>query len=78
MQLNENTITSDLLVKWGEEFNTMIIDRLEMGSREYGDYGFIENDIWEYAKEEVVDLANYARFLYFKISALEMAVKEAE
>jgi|TARA_Y100000310_G_scaffold343321_1_gene450399 hypothetical protein len=56
----------------------MIIDRLEMGVKEYGETGFIENDIWQYAKEELVDLANYARFLYFKISALEMEVKKAE
>ena len=78
MQLNENTIAKDLLATWGDEFNAMIIDRLEMGVKEYGETGLIENDIWQYAKEELVDLANYARFLYFKISALEMEVKKAE
>ena len=48
---------------------------LDMGKRDYGSLGFVKNDVWTMAKEEVVDLANYARFLYYKISAIEEVVE---
>jgi hypothetical protein len=74
MELNESSITDDLLRTWDNEFDSMVQDRLEMGKRDYGSLGFVKNDVWTMAKEEVVDLANYARFLYYKISALEVHI----
>ena len=78
MELNESSITDDLLKTWDNEFDSMVQDRLEMGKRDYGSLGFVKNDVWTMAKEEVVDLANYARFLYYKISAIELAIEGDE
>jgi hypothetical protein len=78
MELNENSITDDLLKTWDSEFDAMVKDRLEMGKRDYGSLGFVKNDVWLMAKEEVIDLANYARFLYYKISAIEEMIEGAE
>ena len=75
MKPSESTITGDLLKMWDEEFNRMTRERLEAGAKEYGETAFVDADVFQMAKEEVVDLSNYARFLYYKLSALELELK---
>ena len=57
-------------------FDVMCKQRWENGEGEYGPRAFLGNDVLKMAKEEVVDLANYARMAFMKIELLEIAVKE--
>ena len=78
MKPNESTITDDLLKTWDEEFNTLTRQRLADGAKEYGPTAFVNADVFQMAKEELVDLSNYARFLYYKLSALELQITQLE
>ena len=47
-----------------------------MGAEEYGPTKFLENDLVEFALEEMADFANYARYLYVRMRLLQEAALE--
>lgn len=70
-----------LLNTLNEEFDTRSFERhAVVGKEEYGQFKFLEVDTLEMAIEEVLDLANYARYTYVKLRILQdfIAHKAAE
>jgi hypothetical protein len=51
--------------------------RHEVGQKKYGELTFLDNDTVAMAMEEVLDLANYARYTYIKLFLLQQAVANA-
>jgi len=45
--------------------------RQNEGAREYGELAFLGNDMVQFIQEELVDMANYARFLFMKLTILK-------
>lgn len=62
--------TVEAIQKASEKFDQMCAERHEMGEQEYGPVAFLENDTLQMAMEEVVDLANYARYTFVKLELL--------
>jgi hypothetical protein len=54
-----------------EEFDTVCADRHEMGAEKYGALKFVEKDTFQEMIEEIVDLANYARYTYIKLRMMQ-------
>jgi len=52
----------------------MCEERHEEGARKYGPGKFLTVDTFQEALEEIVDLANYARYTYIKVRMLQYAV----
>jgi hypothetical protein len=59
-----------------EEFNTVCQLRHDMGAKKYGPVNFLEVDSIEMAIEEVIDLANYARYTFIKLRLIQEALKQ--
>lgn len=49
-------------------------ERIERGQEKYGPFKFLDADLIEEAMQEVLDLNNYARFLYIKLYILRMGM----
>jgi hypothetical protein len=49
-------------------------ERIEKGQEKYGPFKFLGADLIEEAMQEVLDLNNYARFLYIKLFILRMGM----
>lgn len=64
-----------------EQYNTEFFDlcqqRTEQGAREYGELNFLNVNLPEYIYEELADMANYARFLYIRLRAIEEFARES-
>lgn len=69
-------VSAELLQRLSEEFDQVTAERHNAGAQEYGELGFLGNDLVQYALEEVADLANYARFLYIRIRILQEVARE--
>ncbi len=48
-----------------------MLQRHEMGERNYGAVGFLHNNTYEMMCEELIDLANYAMYTFIKIKLME-------
>lgn len=59
-------------------FDHMTQERVDMGSKQYGPTGFMEVDTLRMAMEEVLDLANYARFTFIKLWLLQDKLMSTE
>lgn len=57
------------------EFDKMCTERHERGAQKYGELGFLENDTLTMAIEEVIDLANYARYTYIRIRLIQQRLE---
>lgn len=57
-----------------ESFDALTMARHEMGAEKYGEVKFLEVDSLEMAMEEVIDLANYARYTFIKLYLLQRAM----
>jgi hypothetical protein len=68
---SENTTKADLIQNFSNEFEMSCKKRMREGAVEYGETAFLEANVIEMAKEEVLDLANYAKMLFIKIRLLE-------
>ena len=68
---SENTTKADLIQNFSNEFKLRCKKRMSEGATEYGETAFLDNNVIEMAKEEVLDLANYAKMLFIKIRLLE-------
>lgn len=67
----------DLIQKASEVFDEMLQTRHEAGGEKYGPLKFLEANTVEEAMEELVDLANYARYTYIKLYLMNQALDEA-
>lgn len=54
-----------------DEFDERCHQRHERGSEKYGPASFLSVDTLEMAIEEVLDLANYARYTFIKMRVLQ-------
>ena len=57
------------------EFDERCQERHDMGERKYGPGTWMGVDTLEMAIEEIIDLANYARFSYIKLRIAQEALK---
>lgn len=48
------------------------------GEQKYGSLTFLNNSTLEMAMEEVVDLANYARYTFIKLVILQYQIKQIQ
>lgn len=69
-----NALVEDIK-KASERFDIMCQERHEMGDQEYGPVAFLGNDTLQMAMEEIVDLANYARYTFIKLELLRQKVE---
>lgn len=60
----------DKVNKYSAEFDEMCLDRHEMGAIKYGEGTWQNNDLARMMQEEIVDLANYARYAFIKVALL--------
>lgn len=67
---SEADLTAEYIAALSTEFDTMCQQRHDMGAKKYGPVKFLEVNSLEMAAEEVIDLANYARYTYIKIRML--------
>lgn len=61
---------ADRIQELNEEFDQRTFERHEMGEEKYGAGTWLGVDTIESAMEEVLDLANYARYTYVKLGLL--------
>jgi hypothetical protein len=66
----------DLIEGYNDQFFAHCEQRHREGAKEYGDLAFLNNNMIEYILEEIVDLANYARFIYIKVKLMEEIASE--
>lgn len=76
MELNANLMLLASKERYDVQFEAQRAERLAMGEEEYGEYNFLSANVIEMAKEEVIDLANYAQFIYYKLCMLEEDMKD--
>lgn len=77
---NESSMSTDLaelLTQADQAFVNSCQARHEKGEEKYGPMTFLEVDTLEMAMEEVVDLANYARYTFIKLYMLQRAAKRS-
>lgn len=63
-------IDPELIQKLSEKFDEMCQRRHEMGHDKYGPVKFLEVNALGEAMNEVIDLANYARYTWIKLALL--------
>ena len=64
---NDAEVINDL----AHEFDNFCQARHNAGAAEYGETGFLKNNMFRMIAEELADGANYMRYLYIKIRLLE-------
>lgn len=71
---------TDMISEGNSLFDQMCQDRHDRGAEKYGSLKFMEKNTLDEAMEEVVDLANYARYTFIKLYLLaeQMDAKMAE
>jgi hypothetical protein len=63
------------LVAYSHEFDNRTEERHQMGQEKYGPIQFTSVDTLEAAIQEVLDLANYARYTYIKLRLLQESLE---
>jgi hypothetical protein len=58
------------------EFDNECVERHAMGEKKYGPFKFLTADVLEELKEELIDTANYARYMYIKFGLLQAALAQ--
>jgi hypothetical protein len=61
---------ADMINEGNSLFDQMCQDRHDKGAEKYGALKFMENNTLDEAMEEIVDLANYARYTFIKLYLL--------
>lgn len=69
-------IDSETLQTLSDEFSDLTEERHQMGAEQYGPTKFLTVDTVRMAAEELVDLANYARYMYIKLRIMEESLRE--
>ena len=57
--------------EYSDEFDQKTFERHEQGEQKYGPGTWLGIDTLQHAMDEVLDLANYARFTYIKLRMLQ-------
>ena len=65
-----------LIQGFNQSFDEQTSERLRAGAEEYGEFAFLGNDVAVMLQEELLDIANYARFMYIKIGLLNAFVSQ--
>jgi hypothetical protein len=68
----------ELIVVAEQLFEQMCLDRHRAGNQKYGKFTFLEMPTVQMAMEEVVDLANYARYTFIKLALLQDAIRQVQ
>src|SRR5260370_482448 len=61
-----------------ELFDKACAEKYQVGKQNYGAFAFIENPTLQMAMDEIVDLANYARFTFIKLALLKHQIDKAQ
>lgn len=64
------------LQAFSEEFDERCKERHELGAEKYGPGKFLTVDTFEEAIQEIIDLANYARYTYVRLRAVQTSLEE--
>ena len=67
---------AELMVTFSMEFDDRTVERHRFGATKYGPAAFMSADTLEMAIEEVIDLANYARYTYMKLRLLQESIRD--
>lgn len=62
--------TPEKIQHYSNEFDAMCQERHAMGAKKYGEGTWQDNDLARMMQEEIVDLANYARYAFIKVALL--------
>ncbi len=65
------------LEMFNSEFFDLCQQRSEQGAIDYGELNFMKVNLPEFIFEELADMANYARFLYIRLRAIEEYARES-
>lgn len=69
--MTNEELLQKMVADFSEEFDIRCMDRHEMGAEKYGPVNFLAVDTVEMALEELLDLANYARYTFVKLRLLQ-------
>jgi len=64
------------MVEHSVNFDVMAQARWDMGAEQYGPFKYLENDVIEMMKEELIDQANYARMQFIKLCILQEMLED--
>jgi hypothetical protein len=67
---------AQILTQYSEEFDEACASRHAAGAEKYGPGKFMSVDTLQEAIEEVVDMANYARYTFIKLRLLQDSIAE--
>jgi hypothetical protein len=67
-------MTPEEIQRYSDKFDEMCADRHAMGAEKYGPVNFMSVDTIRMMKEEITDMANYARYMFIKLSIIEEAM----
>ena len=73
-QLTPEEAFAKLIVTVSEEFDDQCEERHKRGGEKYGPGKFLTVDTLQEAIDEIVDLANYARYTYIKLRLLQHSI----
>lgn len=62
---------AEKLEQYSAEFDTMVLERHQMGSEKYGPGKFLTVDTMQEALYELADLSNYARYTFIRVRLLQ-------
>lgn len=68
------TSLADLITAANEEFDRRTQERHDAGAEKYGPLKFLEANVVEEAMQEILDLANYARYTFIKLWLMNVAL----
>jgi hypothetical protein len=67
---------AEFIASISREFDDRTMQRHEMGGQKYGPGKFLVVDTLEEALDEILDLANYARYTFIKLRLLQERLKD--
>lgn len=62
--------STEIIQMLSDQFDETCRQRHDMGEKKYGPIKFMEVNAYQYAMEELVDLANYARYCFIKMALM--------
>lgn len=68
---------AQLIQQANEEFDRRVQERHDAGAEKYGPFTFFEKNTVEESMQEVLDLANYARYTFIKLWLMNEALDRA-
>lgn len=69
---------AELIVDISDEFDQRTVERHAMGAEKYGPGKFLLVDTLEEAIDEILDLANYARYTFIKLRMLQLSLQASD